>query len=115
MPIVAVRSMGLSFESLVGVEADDGTRRMLVDPSYLEVLMRIAHERFKENTKRIQRFAEAFENEMKPRLNADGKLWEDPEARKDRMREEGLRRKAEKMAQKEKENEEEEDEYMHFE
>src|SRR6478735_3699828 len=55
MPMVAVRSMGLSFESLVGVETDEKGRRRIVGEDYLGMIVRIANERFIENSKRISR------------------------------------------------------------
>ncbi|KAG8408658.1 hypothetical protein J3458_019679 [Metarhizium acridum] len=91
-PIVAVRSMGLGFESLVGHEFE-GKRYALVSGSYLRALMDIGNERFSENTKRIERFRGAFKENL-ARMGSDGRRWEDPAARKERMRAEGLRRKA---------------------
>ncbi|KAJ4153955.1 hypothetical protein LMH87_010420 [Akanthomyces muscarius] len=103
MPIVAVRSMGLSFESLLGYAEEDGRRRRLtVSPGYLDMLMAIGHERFAENAKRIRRFEAAFEEATRapgPRRNADGEEWEDAAARRERMRAEGLRRKAARQAE----------------
>ncbi|KAI5464031.1 methyltransferase TYW3-domain-containing protein [Mariannaea sp. PMI_226] len=58
-PMVAIRSMGLAFESLVGQQVDGQCQR-LVTPEYLQTLIRIANERFVENTKRIERFRTAF-------------------------------------------------------
>ena len=100
--MVAVRSMGLSFESLIGFEAGDGRRSSLVSPSYLQSLVRIAGERFGENARRISRFQAAFRDalsEPAPRLNPQGEEWEDQVARRERKRAEGLRRKAELEAQ----------------
>lgn len=96
MPIVAVRSMGLGFESLIGYAGED-CRRLMVPREYLDTLMAISDERFLENTKRIRRFEEAFAEavqEPAPRKNPDGGEWEDAAARRERMRAEGLRRKA---------------------
>lgn len=105
MPMVAVRTMGLSFESLVGLETAEGQRQMLVAPEYLDILMKIANERFEENTKRIARFAAAFADEMTPKIKKapDGGDWEDAAARRERMKAEGLRRKAEMAKLKETE------------
>lgn len=101
LPMVAVRSMGLGFESLLGY--DDGRRVLIVSPGYLDTLMAIGHERFAENTKRIRRFEEAFRGAMQapaPRRNPEGGEWEDAAARRERMREEGLRRKAALQAER---------------
>ncbi|KAG6043063.1 hypothetical protein E4U39_005055 [Claviceps sp. Clav50 group G5] len=97
-PMVAVRSMGLSFESLIGFESSrSGSRHALVTASHLRLLMGIARERFTENSKRIERFRGAFANRVlesrEKRTNSDGREWEDAAARRERMREEGLRRR----------------------
>ncbi len=90
MPMVAVRSMGLSFESLIGSETD-GVRRLLVSPQYLKTLVQLANERFVENEKRIARFSAAVNAAFSPPKNKEG--WEDAQARRERKREEGLRRR----------------------
>ncbi|KAK3336921.1 methyltransferase TYW3-domain-containing protein [Cercophora scortea] len=108
-PIVAVRSMGLSFESLIGVEtsAHDATARRccLVSPGYLTLLVRIANERFAENQKRIARFRAALKTAFVEEQEEDGGAgggWEDSKARSIRKREEGLRRR-EEMRKKDEE------------
>ncbi|KAG6214501.1 hypothetical protein E4U50_000260 [Claviceps purpurea] len=97
-PMVAVRSMGLSFESLIGFESSrSGSRHALVTASHLRLLMGIARERFAENSKRIERFRGAFASRVlesrEKKTNSDGREWEDAAARRERMREEGLRRR----------------------
>ncbi|KAL0468656.1 methyltransferase TYW3 domain-containing protein [Neurospora intermedia] len=126
-PIVAIRSMGLSFESLIGVQRGS-QRQSLVSPEYLSLLVKIANERFVENKKRIARFKEALrlafgegataaggiegQQKKKKKKSSDGESgnaeWEDAEARKQRKREEGLARREEVRRRKEKEEEEEE-------
>ncbi|KAI1322644.1 methyltransferase TYW3-domain-containing protein [Xylariaceae sp. FL0255] len=95
-PVVAIRSMGLSFESLIGVQVD-GVTQCTVSDEYLLSLVEIANARFKENEKRIARFREGVLKFSRlapgPVIGADG--WEDAEARRERKRAEGLRRKAE--------------------
>ncbi|KAK4242019.1 tRNA wybutosine-synthesizing protein [Achaetomium macrosporum] len=88
-PMVAVRSMGLSFESLVGAETD-GVRRSIVSPQYLKTLVQIANERFVENERRIARFSTALDALFAPSKGKDD--WEDAQARRERKRQEGLRR-----------------------
>lgn len=100
--MVAIRSMGLSLESLIGYEDAKGQRRRIVPPEYLKMLLQISNERFVENTKRIERFRAALKEailEPKPanapkRLNPEGREWEDAAARRERLRAEGLKRKA---------------------
>ncbi|KAG6018813.1 hypothetical protein E4U41_003556, partial [Claviceps citrina] len=104
-PLVAIRSMGLSFESLVGYES--AARHALVTRPYLRALMDIATERFAENAKRIERFGDAFRDGVlehgggvgraRIRINPEGREWEDGARRRERMREEGLRRREEAL------------------
>ncbi|KAJ6446839.1 tRNA wybutosine-synthesizing protein [Purpureocillium lavendulum] len=110
-PIVAVRSMGLGFESLLGYDErlPDGQwrRHRLVDQSYLRMVLGLGNERFSENAKRISRFREALRDALRgpePKKSADGGEWEDPAQRRERMRAEGLRRKAELEASRDKED-----------
>lgn len=91
-PMVAVRSMGLSFESLIGAETE-GVRRSMVSPQYLDMLVQIANERFVENSRRIARFSAALNAVFAPPKAKEG--WEDAQARKDRKRLEGLKRREE--------------------
>ena len=91
-PMVAVRSMGLSFESLIGAETD-GVRRLVVSPRYLKTLVRIANERFVENAKRIARFSAALDAAFAPPKGKEN--WEDAQARRERKRLEGLQRREE--------------------
>ncbi|KAI0521137.1 methyltransferase TYW3-domain-containing protein [Xylaria bambusicola] len=93
-PIVAVRSMGLSLESLIGIQ-EDGATRCTVSDDYLLSLLRIANERFEENKKRIERFRTAILEVSYPPRKRDGTEWEDAQTRRERKRMEGLRRKAE--------------------
>lgn len=97
-PMVAIRSMGLLLESLVGVQNGE-IRQCTVSLEYLQQLLRISDERFDENKKRIERFRSAVVEATKPPTKKDGTQWEDPEARRARKREEGLRRQAEKQSQ----------------
>ncbi len=90
-PIVAVRSMGLSFESLVGF-ADDTERYCVVSTGYLAKLMQMANERFVENQIRIARFQAALKTAFEPPTAEE---WEDAETRRRRKRAEGLRRREE--------------------
>ncbi|CAJ2503928.1 Uu.00g113220.m01.CDS01 [Anthostomella pinea] len=98
-PIVAIRSMGLAFESLVGVQVD-GISQCTVSPEYLQTLVQIANERFAENSKRIARFRTAVLETTEPPKKKDGSEWEDSQARRERKKAEGLRRKAEGLRRK---------------
>ncbi|KAB5547288.1 tRNA wybutosine-synthesizing protein [Coniochaeta sp. 2T2.1] len=93
MPMVAIRSMGLGFESLVGVMDAAGRKRSLVSKAYLEMLVKIGNERFVENGRRIGRFLEELRNTGEDEGDGEGK--EDKEARRERKKAEGLRRQAE--------------------
>ncbi|KAI2468132.1 tRNA wybutosine-synthesizing protein [Annulohypoxylon bovei var. microspora] len=95
IPMVAIRSMGLSFESLVGFQSgnDDDKIQCTVSSVYLRTLIQIANERFIENKKRIERFRAAIVEAINP-PNKNGDAWEDAETRRRRKREEGLRAQA---------------------
>lgn len=108
-PIVAIRSMGLGLESLIGRETN-GIKHCTVSGEYLRALINIANDRFVENTRRIERFRgflrealEKGEGKRKPRVKEDGTEWEDAEARKERKRAEGLR-KAEEVKRLKEQN-----------
>jgi tRNA wybutosine-synthesizing protein 3 len=103
-PIVAVRSMGLAFESLIGVQKGDDVHST-VSPNYLQTLVDISNERFVENSKRIQRFRAAILEATQPLKKKDGTEWEDAEARRERKKAEGLRRKAELSAKEHQDQE----------
>lgn len=105
-PIVAVRSSGLSLESIIGYcdeteDSDDAVVRSLVTEEYLAMLVAISNERFSINTERKERFRisllELCSPEQAGSSKAKGKPkppgWEDPEKRRERKRAEGLMRK----------------------
>jgi tRNA wybutosine-synthesizing protein 3 len=106
-PIVAIRSMGLSFESLIGMVGPRGRRKAVVSMDYLRMLVTIGNERFVENEKRIARFLDALRSEVKKQEagqgdgNGNGKS--EKELRRERKMAEGLRRQAEARRQKEQE------------
>ncbi|KAI9044919.1 tRNA wybutosine-synthesizing 3 family protein [Aspergillus affinis] len=105
-PIVAVRSAGLSLESVIGY-CEEGTDdddhvdeepviRSLVTEEYLQMLVAMSNERFEVNTERKERFRSSMldlcgaKTKGKAKSSAD---WEDPEKRRQRKRAEGLLRK----------------------
>ncbi|GLA93393.1 hypothetical protein AtubIFM61612_010589 [Aspergillus tubingensis] len=106
-PIVAVRSAGLSLESVIGYceETDDDNDdngepiiRSLVTEEFLEMLVAISNERFAVNSERKERFrANLLDLCSTDHTKSKGKSkppgWEDPEKRRERMRAEGLKRK----------------------
>ncbi|EAL85804.1 DUF207 domain protein [Aspergillus fumigatus A1163] len=93
-PIVAVRSAGLSLES-------EPVIRSLVTEEYLQMLVAISNERFLVNAERKERFRtnllKLCSTEQlcgpKTRSKAKHEGWEDPAARRERKRTEGLMRK----------------------
>ncbi|GLA23855.1 hypothetical protein AnigIFM63326_009835 [Aspergillus niger] len=110
-PIVAVRSAGLSLESVIGYceetndDNDDGGEpiiRSLVTEEFLEMLVNISNERFAVNSERKERFrtnlldlcsTDHRQHGAKGRGKSKPPGWEDPEKRRERMRAEGLLRK----------------------
>lgn len=87
--MVAVRTMGLGLESLIGYQAS-GQNRLVVDGKYLVMLLEVANERFAENRRRTERFREALRSEVARQLGSEGR--EEPEVRRERKRLEGMRR-----------------------
>ncbi|KAF6814298.1 tRNA wybutosine-synthesizing protein [Colletotrichum plurivorum] len=101
-PVVGVRTMGLGLESLVGYVLDeDNSQHVTVSAAYLRDLVRIANERFGENAARIARFRSALRDAVAgppARVGDAGGEWEDAAARRERKRAEGLRRREEVAA-----------------
>ncbi|KAE9978287.1 hypothetical protein BLS_009470 [Venturia inaequalis] len=100
-PMVAVRSTGLGFDSIIGYQNIDGSINSLVTEEYLELLINTANERFKTNNERIERFRSglsSFYHTENAKIGGDScSLWEDKDARKARKRAEGLAKQKEKL------------------
>ncbi|KAK8216037.1 methyltransferase TYW3-domain-containing protein [Phyllosticta capitalensis] len=94
-PMVAVRSIGLAFDAVVGYEDEDGKMVAVVSEPYLRSLVELANERFAVNTERIARFRshllEQYRQNGKQSKNKKGADWEDAAARRERKRAEGLK------------------------
>ncbi len=89
--MVAVRSTGLSLDSVIGRLGDDGEGISIVSETYLEGLVAIANERFEENSQRIIRFQDLLLSSNK----ASESEWEDASVRRERKRAEGLQKSRE--------------------
>lgn len=112
MPIVAIRSMGLGLESLIGRETNR-IKHCTVSGEYLKALVNIAGERFVENARRIERFRVLLREATsgtggrgrgragpggaggRRKGDGGGGEWEAAEVRRERKRLEGLRRSEE--------------------
>ncbi|TAQ89833.1 hypothetical protein B7494_g1841 [Chlorociboria aeruginascens] len=110
-PMVAVRSMGLALESIVGChrdptpdqEQEDEKTEICITPEVqLDSLLQISNLRFRENTIRIDRFRKLLKdltagglNRDTKRKGQDGVEWEDAQSRKERKKAEGLKRSLE--------------------
>ena len=110
-PMVAIRTAGLAFESLIGVissrtlDENEGEEveehvTKIVSEAYLELLVSIANERFKINAERMRR----FEQDLFKREEDLGEVWEDSKSRQERKRAEGLAQR--RMLQKSERNQE---------
>ena len=96
-PMVAIRTAGLGFESLIGVipsrtlgenegeEVEEHVTK-IVSEAYLDLLVSVANERFKINAERMRR----FEQDLFKREEGIGAVWEDSKSRQERKRAEGL-------------------------
>jgi tRNA wybutosine-synthesizing protein 3 len=99
--MVAVRSTGLTLDSVIGRLDTDGEGISIVPSTYLEGLLVIANERFEENSRRIARFHDlllgstVIPTEMESGKKTRGGDWEDASVRRERKRAEGLKRSQE--------------------
>ena len=96
-PMVAIRSSGLAFGSLIGYvdQTDNDEIRSLVSEEYLKLLLSIANDRFDANTVRINRLqANLLQTSHKRNI-----IWEDQESRRERMKTEGLERRDKRRAE----------------
>ncbi|KFY23225.1 hypothetical protein V493_05987 [Pseudogymnoascus sp. VKM F-4281 (FW-2241)] len=100
-PMVAIRSMGLGLESMIGLLDSNGEALCCVSDNSLRGLLSISNERFEENSRRKQRFwkavlegiqADSLEDRPKKKRGENGGDWEDKEVRRERLRREGLER-----------------------
>lgn len=93
-PMVGIRSMGLALESVIGFE-NGGKELCMVPECQLKNLVEISNDRFKENTKRIERFRSLLQqmrSDGPEKRSKDGEEWEDAQVRRERKRAEGLRK-----------------------
>lgn len=100
-PMVAVRSTGLTLDSIVGRLDADGEGICLVPESYLEGLLDVVNNRFIENSRRINRFRDLMLGsdkdpfDIEARKKSRGDNWEDASERRERKKAEGLKRSME--------------------
>lgn len=100
-PMVAIRTSGLALESVIGylpgyasgkgpeIEYEEQVQSM-VSEEYLELLVKMANERFEANAERITRFEKELFRENS--RHTDG--WENDQDRRERKRAEGLKQQA---------------------
>ncbi|KAG9512081.1 hypothetical protein KCU71_g12761, partial [Aureobasidium melanogenum] len=100
--MVAIRNTDLSFDSVIGYEADDGKLIPMVNEAYMRILVELCNQKFQVNKERTEAFREALFTSFKPQqVQSSGPCaWEPIEQRRARMKEDGLRRQAEADAQK---------------
>jgi tRNA wybutosine-synthesizing protein 3 len=92
--MIGIRSMGLALESVIGFESGD--KEFCMVPEYqLRNLVEISNDRFKENTKRIERFRSLLPeigSEGQEKRSKQGEGWEDTQVRRERKKAEGLKK-----------------------
>jgi len=96
MVMVAVRSTGLSTDSPIGhltVHNDKPAISLSVSDQYVQHLVRLANEKFVVNAERTTNFRTALLAQFQAKDDKD-EDWEPIEARRARMREEGLKKQA---------------------
>jgi len=100
--MVAVRSNGLTFDSIVGYTTDGHSVILLVNQGYLNLLAQLANSRFAENVSRTERFRSAlrerFTRDTKS-SSRDEAIWEPAGVRAARMRSEGLLKRSQAASQ----------------
>jgi tRNA wybutosine-synthesizing protein 3 len=101
-PIVAVRSTGLAFDSIVGYLHNSTDHAPETPPifssvgePYLQSLVEIGNMRFQDNARRIERFSAALDMIHQPdvTMRPKGREWEDADTRRERKRAEGLKKR----------------------
>jgi tRNA wybutosine-synthesizing protein 3 len=96
--MVAVRSTGLAFDTVIGYENKEEVITSIVTEAHLKLMVDISNERFKVNSERISRFRSALLSSYAPPTkvgkssSAEEVTWEDKASRQARKREEGLAR-----------------------
>ena len=93
--MVAIRTAGLGFETVVGVVREHEGREVLeriVGEEYLGLCVGVVNERFRWNEERRGRLRGELRRKMGRETVGGGLEWEDKEERKTRKREEGLER-----------------------
>ncbi|KAF2404280.1 hypothetical protein EJ06DRAFT_486924 [Trichodelitschia bisporula] len=90
-PMVAIRSTGLALDAIVGYQTAGGDIVSIVSEAHLHTLVTVARERFGVNAQRIARFRTALLASYGG-TGSPAMVWEDPEERRRRKREEGLAR-----------------------
>ena len=100
--MVAIRTISLAFDSVIGYEDADGKLIPMVTEAYMRVLVELCNERFRKNKGRTEAFREALFESFKPQQSqfSGPSAWEPIEQRRARMKEDGIRRQAETDAQR---------------
>jgi tRNA wybutosine-synthesizing protein 3 len=92
LPMVAVRSVGLGFDSVIGYQDASESVFCIVGAAYLSNMVRLAKNRFETNTERTKRFQVSLDNAYKARRRGGSaeELALEKELRRRRKREDGL-------------------------
>ncbi|KAI9892415.1 MAG: hypothetical protein M1814_001372 [Vezdaea aestivalis] len=95
MPMVGIRSTALALDCVVGI-VTDSDHLAIVNETYLQTLLEIANEKFKENHNRINRFRELLIKKQGANASLGMALqsqeWENADVRRQRKIAEGLER-----------------------
>lgn len=101
--MVAVRTAGLAFDSVVAYLDHSGQVVPMIEEGYLRTLLQVSLDRFQINTERKERFRQALLHAIQGTGKAsrgDKEGWEPADQRRERKRAEGLKRKAVLQQQK---------------
>lgn len=91
--MLAVRTAGLTFETVVGCLGEQGLQRMVTE-DYLAMCAEVVNQRFRWNSERKERLTKEIKMAMQRQVAEETRIhaWEDKDERRRRKREQGLLR-----------------------
>ena len=86
MPMVAVRTQGLAFDSIIAYEDQSGNLNPIVPEQYIRTMLEVANLRFATNTERKERFRRALLRVDAETKDSKINFWEPADVRRARKR-----------------------------
>ncbi|RVX69385.1 hypothetical protein B0A52_06981 [Exophiala mesophila] len=96
--MLAIRTAGLTFETVVGCLGEDGLHKMVTE-DYLAMCAHVVNQRFRWNSERKERLTKEIRIAMQRQMTENTRTqdWEDKDDRRRRKREEGLQRQKQQL------------------